>query len=303
MKITNLFSKIKDKNNESVKTEESYGEKISKVAELINKADAIVIGAGSGMSTSAGLTYDGDRFEKLFPEYIKKYGMRDMYSAGFYLFNTQEEKWAYWSRHIYYNRYNVSPGKPYVDLLNMVRDKNYFVITTNVDSQFMISGFQKEKIFAAQGDYGYFQCANACHKKLYYNESIIRKMIEKQIECRIPTELVPKCPVCGGEMEVNLRCDEYFVEDENWNIACERYQKFLNLNSNKNIVFIELGTGMNTPGIIKYPFWKMTKSLPNAYYICINLNEAYAPDEIKERSVCIYGDIAKVFDDIKNGVK
>lgn len=301
MKITNLLNKYK--NNKEVKTEESYIEKIYKVTELINKADAIVIGAGAGMSTSTGLTYDGDRFEKLFPEYIKKYGMTDMYSAGFYPFNTQEEKWAYWSKHIYYNRYNVCIGKAYIDLLNMVRDKNYFIITTNVDSQFILAGFSKEKIFATQGDYGYFQCANACHKKLYYNETSVRKMIKEQKEYKIPTELVPKCPVCGKDMEVNLRCDEYFVEDEKWNIMCERYQNFLNSNSNKNIVFIELGIGMNTPGIIKYPFWKMTKSLPNAYYICINLNEAYAPNEIKEFSVCIDGDITKVFYDMKNEVK
>ncbi|WP_294379244.1 Sir2 family NAD-dependent protein deacetylase [uncultured Clostridium sp.] len=302
MKITNLFN-INKNDNKTYIAEENYDDKILKTAECINKADAIVIGAGAGMSTSAGLTYGGERFEKLFPEYIKKYGMKDMYSAGFYPFDTQEEKWAYWSRHIYYNRYDVNAGKPYVDLLNMVRDKNYFVITTNVDSQFVIAGVPKEKIFAVQGDYGYFQCANACHKKLYYNESIIRKMIKMQNDCKIPTELVPKCPVCGGEMEVNLRCDEYFVEDEKWDIAYSRYQNFLNLNRNKNIVFIELGTGMNTPGIIKYPFWKMTKNFSNANYVCINLNEAFAPDEIKESSICIDGDIAEVLDDIKKEVK
>lgn len=298
MKILDELNKIKYKDEKS-NSELSYEEKVNKIKELIEEADAIVIGAGAGMSTSAGFTYGGERFEKLFPEYIKKYGMRDMYCAGFYPFETLEEKWAYWSRHIYCNRYDVEAGKPYVDLLHILKDKNYFVITTNVDSQFMISGFPNEKTFAAQGDYGYFQCAHACHDKLYYNESIVREMIEKQSDCRIPTELIPKCPVCGGEMEVNLRCDDYFVEDENWHIACERYENFINTHSNKKIIFIELGTGMNTPGIIKYPFWRMTNSLPNAKYVCINLNEAYAPNEIKENSICVDEDIKKVLEDIK----
>lgn len=299
MKINNLFNGKKSKEYE----DESYEVDTDKIAWLIKKADAIVIGAGAGMSTSAGLAYGIERFEKLFPEFIAKYGMQDMYSAGFYPFDTQEEKWAYWSRHIYYNRYDVEAGEPYVDLLNLVRNKNYFVITTNVDSQFSIAGFPEERIFATQGDYGYLQCAKACHKKLYYNESVVRHMIGAQKNCKIPSNMIPKCPVCGGDMEVNLRCDGYFIEDEKWDDACYRYESFLNENSRKNMLFIELGVGMNTPAIIKYPFWKMTQSLKNAYYVCVNFGEAYAPDEIKEKSICINEDIKKVLKNIKNKQK
>lgn len=301
MRITDLCN-IR-KNSDKYIIERTYKEKISRISELIDRAEAIVIGAGAGMSTSAGLTYSGERFKRFFSEFIKKYKITDMYSAGYYPFDTQEEKWAYWSRHIYYNRYDIGPLKPYVDLLNIVRDKNYFVITTNVDNQFVISGFPRKKVFRVQGDYGYLQCAKACHKKLYYNESIIRKMIKEQKNCAIPTELIPKCPVCGGDMETNLRCDEYFVEDENWDIECERYEKFINLNRNKKILFIELGIGMNTPSIIKYPFWRMTNNFADAYYVCINLNLSFVPDEIKEKSICMDTDITKVFNDIKNEVE
>ena len=271
-----------------------------KIYESIKESDAIVVGAGAGMSTSAGFTYGGERFERLFPEYIKNYGMEDMYSGGFYPFKTQEEKWAYWSKHIYYNRYDVEAGKPYVDLFNIVKDKSYFVITTNVDHQFEIAGFPKERIFATQGDYGFFQCAKGCHKKLYYNEKQVREMVKEQKQCKIPSNLVPKCPVCSGHMEVNLRCDSYFVEDENWYASYDRYKDFLEKNINKNIVFIELGIGMNTPSIIKYPFWKMTNSFPKAKYICINLNEVYAPPEIESQSICIDKDISTVLQKIKN---
>lgn len=310
MNMVDILYKLRNKNDKKIAenekqtiVDESYREKIHEIVECIKDSEAIVIGAGSGMSTSAGLTYGGDRFRTLFPEYIAKYGMKDMYSAGFYPFETQEEKWAYWSRHIYYNRYDLNAGKPYVDLLDIINNKEYFVITTNVDSQFTLAGFPKEKVFATQGDYGYLQCACACHKKIYYNESQVREMLVKQKNCKIPSYLVPKCPVCGGDMEVNLRCDEYFVEDKEWGILANRYEEFLNTHSNKKILFIELGTGMNTPGIIKFPFWKMTNSLNHAHYICINLNEAYAPKEISERSICIDEDIKKVLEDIRSEMR
>ncbi|MGM9531455.1 SIR2 family NAD-dependent protein deacylase [Intestinibacter sp.] len=285
--------------NNKLSSIKEFEEKITAAKDLIDEADAIVIGAGAGLSTSAGLTYFGDRFEKLFPEYIEKYNFTDMYSAGFYPFDSQEEKWAYWSRHIYYNRYDVKAGKPYQDLLEIMKNKNYFVLTTNVDHQFQLAGFPDEKIFATQGDYGLWQCAKKCHDKLYSNKEQVIEMVKRQKNCKIPSDLVPKCPVCGGEMENNLRCDDYFVEDEAWHRASERYSEFLLENKDKNILFLELGVGMNTPVIIKYPFWRLTLQLKNARYICINLNEAYAPEQILDKSICINYDIGQALEKIK----
>lgn len=261
--------------------------KIKVIHEKITNADAVVVGAGSGLSTAAGLTYSGSRFETLFDEFIRKYHMSDMYTAGFYPFLTQEEKWAYWSRHIYYNRYDLPAGRPYLDLYKILKEKNYFVITTNVDHQFYLAGFEPERIFATQGDYGMFQCARACHKKLYDNESQVRAMVKAQQNCRVPGELVPKCPVCGGEMEVNLRCDQYFVEDEAWHRAAGRYERFLTESREKRVVFLELGVGFNTPGIIKYPFWQMAGSWKRAEYICINQGQAWVPEALTGRR--LYG--------------
>ena len=274
-------------------------EKIHALKERIDSAEHIVIGAGSGLSTAAGFTYDGKRFEENFEPFIKRYGLKDMYSAGFYPFPTQEEKWAYWSRHIYLNRYDVEKGKPYLDLLGLISGKDYFVLTTNVDHQFELCGFDPERIFATQGDYGLFQCAKACHKKLYDNEKIVREMIKSQTDCKIPSSLVPKCPVCGGNMEVNLRCDQYFVEDENWEKAAQRYHHYLDKYKNEKILFLELGVGGNTPVIIKYPFWKMTSQWKKSFYACINLNEAWAPEEIRRKSLCINGDIKEILSILK----
>ena len=270
--------------------------KVELIREKLQEAQAVVIGAGAGLSTAAGLTYGGERFRRYFGDFIRKYGMMDMYSAGFYPFETQEEKWAYWSRHIYYNRYDQPAGKTYLDLYRLVRDQPYFVLTTNVDHQFWLSGFDNRRIFATQGDYGLFQCAGACHKTLYDNEAQVREMIARQKDCRIPTELVPKCPVCGGEMEVNLRCDGNFVEDGAWERASVRYREFLRENMGRRVVFLELGVGMNTPGIIKFPFWQMTARWPQAFYICINLDQAWAPEEIRDRSLCLNGDMGPVLE-------
>ena len=260
----------------------------------IEGADAVVIGAGAGLSTAAGLSYSGERFSRYFSDFIERYHMKDMYSAGFYPFAAQEEKWAYWSRHIFCNRYDQPAGGAYLDLFELVKKKNYFVLTTNVDHQFWLAGFEQDRIFATQGDYGKFQCRRACHDKLYDNEEQVRAMVREQKDCRIPSHLVPKCPVCGGEMEVNLRCDGYFVEDEAWHLAAGKYRSFLTENLHGKLLFLELGVGMNTPVIIKYPFWQMTYQNPNTRYACINLDENRAPGEIEERSVCIRGDIAEV---------
>lgn len=268
--------------------------------------DAVVIGAGAGLSAAAGFSYSGERFKRYFGEFIERYQMTDMYSAGFYPFETPEEKWAYWSRHIYYNRYNQPPGEVYLDLLELVRDMDYFVITTNVDHQFWLAGFEPERIFATQGDYGLFQCAEACHKRLYQNEAQVRAMVARQKDCRVPSSLVPQCPVCGNHMEVNLRCDSNFVEDETWNRAAMRYDAFLKEKGGRGkeqVMFLELGVGMNTPAIIKYPFWQMTNRWKNAYYICVNQGQAWAPREIRGRSLCIDGDISEVFKALKGEIQ
>lgn len=268
-------------------------EEIEQIREAFEWAEAIVIGAGAGISAAAGLCYDGPRFKEKFGDFIRRYGMKDMYTAGFYPFKTQEEKWAYWSRHIYYNRYDQPAGKAYLELYNLVKDREYFVLTTNVDHQFLLAGFSDRRIFATQGDYGLFQCARACHKKLYGNEAQVRAMMALQQDCRIPTQLVPRCPVCGGYMEVNLRCDGFFVEDEAWNRAARRYEEFLVRNQEKRVLFLELGVGFNTPGIIKYPFWQMTRQFESARYICVNL-QACVPKEIADRSLCVSADIGRV---------
>ncbi len=285
--------------------------KNDELKEKIESAEAVLIGAGSGLSTSAGLTYSGERFEKYFSDFKEKYGIRDMYSGGFYPFDSLEEYWAWWSRQIYVNRYYVKVGKVYSDLLKLVKDKDYFVLTTNVDHQFQNAGFDKKRLFYTQGDYGLFQCSKPCHNKTYDNEAIVRQMIEAQgytisengelnlpdnvtPEMRVPSELVPHCPICGKPMTMNLRCDNTFVEDEGWHLASERYSLFLRRHQNMRTLFLELGTGMNTPGIIKYPFWRMVYEWQDSTYACINLGEAYAPDEIRKKSTCINDDIGKV---------
>lgn len=266
----------------------------TKVLKLINEAEAVVIGAGAGLSAAAGIVYSGERFESKFAAYIDRYGMKDMYSAGFYPFETQEEKWGYWSQHIYENRYAVGKTALYERLLEIVKDKEHFVLTTNVDHQFALAGFEEDRIFATQGDYGLFQCSKPCHTTLYHNEAIVKKMIENQKDCRVSSNLVPKCPKCGENLTMHLRADDTFVQNEDWDIAHSRYQKFIQENQSKKIVFLELGVGMNTPSIIKYPFWKLTYELDDAFYICLNKGDASVPREIKKNAYCLERDIAEV---------
>ena len=277
---------------------ESYSDKIKKLKKDIDSTDAILIGAGAGMSTSAGLTYSGERFYRFFSDFHKKYGINDIYSGGFYPYDTPQEYWAWWSRHIYYNRYDIPAGKPYTDLLELVKDKDYFVLTTNVDHQFQIAGFDKHRLFYTQGDYGLFQCSKPCCQKTYDNEDAVRKMVAAQHDMRIPTELIPKCPVCGAPMTVNLRSDMTFVQDEGWYAAAGRYEDYLRRHENSHILLIELGVGMNTPVIIKYPFWQMTANNKDATYVCINRSEAYCPEDIADRSICIDADIGKTISDV-----
>lgn len=267
---------------------------IEKINQIMQHADAVVIGAGAGLSASAGFTYSGKRFEENFSDFIEKYGFRDMYSAGFYPFETLEEYWAYWSRYIFINRYQDAPKEVYHDLYRLVQNKDYFVLTTNVDHCFQKAGFDKQRLFYTQGDYGLWQCGKPCHNKTYDNESTVKKMVAEQKDMRIPSELIPRCPVCGAPMSMNLRADHTFVEDNGWHTAAIRYQDFIRRHKEARVVYLELGVGGNTPGIIKYPFWQMTAENPSASYICINYGEAACPKEIAGRSVCIDGDIGEV---------
>ena len=267
---------------------------IKRLREEINTADAILIGAGAGLSTSAGLTYSGERFYRYFSDFHEKYGINDIYSGGFYPYETLEEYWAWWSRHIYYNRYDLPAGKPYKDLLELVKDKDYFVLTTNVDHQFQLAGFDKKRLFYTQGDYGLWQCSKACHQKTYDNEESVRRMLAEQKNMRIPRSLIPKCPICGAPMTMNLRTDNTFVQDEGWYAAANRYEDFLCRHENLHILYLELGVGANTPGIIKYPFWRAVYQNPKAVYACINYGEAFVPKEIADRAICIDGDIGTV---------
>lgn len=276
-----------------------YSTEIERLKNAVKNTDTIVIGAGAGLSTSAGFTYSGERFEKYFSDFGKKYGFQDMYSGGFYPYETPEEMWAYWSRYIYINRYIDAPEPVYEKLLEIVKNKDYFVITTNVDHCFQKAGFDKKRLFYTQGDYGLFQCSEPCHNKTYDNEKMITLMYEKQKDMKIPSELVPKCPVCGKPMTMNLRSNDSFVEDEGWHNAAERYSAFLRTRKGK-ILYLELGVGYNTPSIIKYPFWRMTKNNPQALYACINFGDAGCPAEIKAQSVCIDGDIGEVLDKLSD---
>ena len=276
----------------------NYSTELAEIKDTIQKADAILIGAGAGLSTSAGFTYGGERFEQYFNDFAEKYGFADMYSGGFYPYGTSKEKWAYWSRYVYINRYQNPPKKVYDNLLQLVKNKEYFVLTTNVDHCFQKAGFDKERLFYTQGDYGLFQCSKPCHNKKNNNEEIIKKMYNEQKNMHIPTELIPKCPVCGREMSMNLRANDTFVEDDGWHIANKKYADFVGKYADKRIVFLELGVGSNTPIIIKYPFWRMTFANKNAVYICVNQGEATCPTQIKKQSICIDADIDEVLKNI-----
>lgn len=269
----------------------TYSEQIEQVRQALHEADAVVIGAGAGLSTSAGLTYSGPRFQEHFGDFIQKYKIQDMYSGGFYPFETLEEHWAWWSRQIMINRYEKAPKPVYEELLKLVHDRDYFVLTTNVDHQFQLAGFDKKRLFYTQGDYGLWQCSEPCCQKTWDNEETVRRMVAEQRDMRVPTELVPHCPVCGKPMTMNLRCDNTFVQDEGWYAAYSRYEDFLRRHGNAKVVYLELGVGGNTPVIIKYPFWKMTYQNAKAFYVCVNLSKSCCPKEIQKRSICLNRDI------------
>ena len=269
-------------------------EQIERLRTALRDCDAVVVGAGAGLSTSAGFVYTGERFEKNFSDFAAKYGFQDMYSGGFYPFATPEEHWAYWSRYIYINRYMDAPKPVYDDLLKRVAEKDYFVITTNVDHCFQKAGFEKKQLFYTQGDYGLFQCSEPCCQETFDNEAVVREMVARQENMKIPSELLPVCPHCGKPMTMNLRSDDAFVEDEGWHRASERYADFLRTRKGQKILFLELGVGYNTPVIIKYPFWQMTAKNLNATYVCINREQAFAPEEITNRAIVVNDDIGKI---------
>ena len=289
-----MFSRI-----QTTKSTENISDNIEKLKEKIRTADAVVIGAGAGLSTAAGFTYSGERFEKYFSDFRKKYGIEDMYSGGFYPYETPEEHWAYWSRYIYINRYMDAPKPVYDILLKLVANKDYFVITTNVDHCFQKAGFDKKRLFYTQGDYGLFQCSEPCCQETFDNKDIIFEMLKQQKDMKIPTELLPVCPHCGKPLTMNLRSDDKFVEDKGWHHAAERYENFLRTRAGGKILFLELGVGYNTPVIIKYPFWQMTAKNPNATYACINKGQAICPQEIERQSICVNAGIGEVLSLIK----
>ena len=267
---------------------------IERLEQALETADAVLIGAGAGLSASAGLTYSGERFERHFSDFHQRYGITDMYSGGFYPYDTLEEYWAWWSRHIFYNRYVDAPFPVYQELLSLVKNKDYFVLTTNVDHQFQKAVFDKQRLFYTQGDYGLWQCAKPCHQKTYDNETYVCQMVDQQHDMKIPSDLIPRCPICGAPMTMNLRCDDTFVQDGGWYAAGERYSDFVKQHRRGNVLYLELGVGNNTPVIIKYPFWQMTAQNPDAVYACINQGQAVCPQEIKKQSICIDTDIGDV---------
>ena len=293
----------------------SRNEQIERLKKEIESANAIVIGAGAGLSTAAGLTYSGERFEKYFGDFAARFGIQDMYSGGFYPFPDEETRWAWWARHIYYNRYIDPPKDVYGKLLALVQDKDYFVITTNVDHQFQRAGFDKKRLFYTQGDYGLFQSMNPTIKKTYDNAEWVMQAMEAQgfekdsdgiyqisqsgISMRIPTALIPKCPDDGSDVTMNLRADDLFVEDEGWHRASAAYADFIHRHENLHTLYFEIGVGANTPVIIKYPFWAMTRANPKAKYACLNYNAAFCPHQIENQSICIDGDADTILASLK----
>lgn len=272
----------------------NYEERIKKASEAINNAEYILIGGGAGLSDAAGLKYSGKRFTDRFPDFIEKYGLEDLYTSSFYPFKTIEEKWAYWARHISLNRFETAAADLYKKLYQLVQEKKYFVLTTNVEHQFWKAGFLDEKIFATQGDYGYIQCAVGCHEKLYDDERLVVDMLWQTKDCKIPSELVPKCPVCGGEMDVNVRKDEYFVQDKAWYNASDNYRAVLEEIREKKVVFMELGVGFNTPSIIRYPFELMTYKNHNATLIRLNRDYPDTIDKNEAKTISFDEDMMEV---------
>ena len=292
-----------------------HGAELARLAAELRGCDTLVIGAGAGLSSSAGLLYSGERFYRYFFDFAEKYGIRDMYSGGFYPFPDAETKWAWWARHIYFNRFVDPPRDVYARLLSLVRDKDYFVITTNVDNQFQRAGFDKKRLFYTQGDYGLFQRENGNAGETIDNEPWVMAAMEAQgfvrdghgefrvpdgggIKMRIPHELIPAFPD-GGAVAMNLRSDDSFAEGEGWHAASAAYSDFLRRHEGTRTLFLELGVGDNTPVIIKYPFWSMTDSEERAKYACVSRRDTWAPRQIADKAICVAGDIGDVLGELE----
>lgn len=276
------------------KSTKNCSAQIEQLGYALQNAESVVIGAGAGLSASAGYEYSGKRFHENFADFEEKHGFHDMYDGGFYPFETDEEMWAFWSRNIMLNRYSPPPKPLYEELLALVGGKDYFVITTNVDHCFQRAGFDEKRLFYTQGDYGLFQCSVPCCRETFDNEYLIKEMYRRQSDMKIPSKLLPKCPRCGKPLKLNLRSDDSFVEDAGWHAAAERCSEFIRSRKNGRILYLELGVGYNTPSIIKYPFWKLTAENPKAVYACVNFGEAVCPEDIAARSIIINGDISEV---------
>ena len=272
---------------------------VDRIADAISEADAVLVGAGAGLSTAAGFAYAGPRFDENFADFRDAYGIADMYSGGFYPFLDQETYWAWWSRMIWLNRYDCPVGQPYLDLVQMLQGRDYFVLTTNVDHQFQRAGIDRDRLFYTQGDYGLLQCSKPCHQATYDNEDLVRRMVAEQRDLRVPAELVPRCPRCGEPMVPNLRCDDTFVEDEGWHTAARRYDAFLHQHCRDRIVLLEVGVGGNTPVIIKYPFWKLASQNRHATYVQLNKGEMLAPSQLERQSVLLDCDAAEALSAVR----
>ena len=287
------------------------GPEIARLKEALSQAEAVMIGAGAGLSTAAGFVYTGERFDRYFADFSAKYGFSDMYSGGFYPYEEPEEYWAYWSRYIWVNRYMDPPRPVYDDLYRLVKDRDYFVLTTNVDHCFQKAGFDKKRLFYTQGDYGLFQCTRPCCQKTWDNEAVVRRMVLSQgfaigqggrltvpegvaPALRVPTELLPKCPNCGRSLTMNLRADDKFVEDAGWQDAAVEYEAWLTAHQDRRVLYLEIGVGWNTPGIIKYNFWNLAYRNEKAVYACLNYDDARLPKELAQRGIGIEGDSARV---------
>lgn len=296
---TSLFSPYRGPHSHigiDVARPEDTSRGIEQLARVLDEADAVVVGAGAGLSTAAGFTYTGERFERWFSDFRRAYGFTDMYSGGFYPYATPERYWAFWSRYIYCNRYDLPENPVYRTLASLLSHRDYFVLTTNVDHQFQLAGIDRHRLFYTQGDYGLFQCSAPCHERTYDNEHAVRAMLDAQRNLQIPSDLIPRCPRCGAPMAMNLRSDGTFVEDDGWHRAELRYREFLRRHAHLRILFLELGVGGNTPVIIKFPFLNMTAANSHATYACINKGEAYAPRELAAQSILIDSDIAPAVD-------
>lgn len=273
----------------------SYSERISFLRHAVQEADHIIIGAGSGLTTAAGIDYAGDDFRREFAPWIERYGFTDLYTSSFYPFETPEEYWAYWAKHIWFSRYRTGTTELYKTLLH--RFPEAFIVTTNVDAQFELAGFPAERIFATQGDYCWFQPASGSPKTLVDNREWVFRVLPHIHECRIPTEMIPSMPD-GSPASLNLRVDDTFVEDFHWHLQARRYTDFVHRASQDNLLLLEFGIGYNTPGIIRLPFEQMAQRFPHTTLIRFNRDNPEPYIEDMPRFTAFTEDIATVINQL-----